>query len=78
MGYIKWWFNKYIRPEGAVCIPLFALYMIVTLAMFALLGPIAGFILVFLGVIFWGLVAYLFISDAWKESYAEYIRTKKS
>ena len=75
MGYIRWWFDKNVRPNAGSCFPLFGLSLMLVFAS-TLFGATVAVITAAIISIPWLIMLYIVLSDAWKKSYAEYVRTR--
>lgn len=75
MGYIRWWFDKYVRSDPNVCFPLFGLSLILVFG-YTIFGATVTVITAVVVFTPWLIMLYIVLSDAWKKSYAEYVRTR--
>jgi hypothetical protein len=77
MDYIRWLISKSpLAEDSSILFPMLLITVFLTVLGFSL-HPILGTLLVIFAIVFYGIIAYVFISDAYKASRELYFREKK-
>jgi membrane protein implicated in regulation of membrane protease activity len=75
MDYIRWLIKKFFGPDPSIILPMMLLAAVVTGVGF-FVHPIVGVFLLTIALAVFGTVAYVFISDWYRRSYAEFYRNR--
>jgi hypothetical protein len=75
MNYIRWQIKEIFQENPDIVLPLIVL-SVVLFIMVSVFSTIAGYVILVVEALFWGMVLYVFVSEVFRINYARYQKEK--